>query len=56
MSIGKNTRKPVAAARAMPRTIDNAKSDMEAPAYNDSVAIAGLVLANYLVQGQSLKA
>ena len=44
MSIGKNTRKPVAAARAMPRTIDNAKSDMEAPAYNDSVAIAELRL------------
>ena len=44
MSIGKNTRKPVAAASAMPRTIDNAKSDMEALAYNNS-AIAGLALA-----------
>ena len=32
MSIGKNTRKPVAAASAMPRTIDSAKSDMEASA------------------------
>jgi hypothetical protein len=31
MSIGKNTRKPVAAASAMPRTIDKAKSDMKAP-------------------------
>jgi hypothetical protein len=31
MSIGKNTRNPVAAASAMPRTIDNAKSDMEPP-------------------------
>src|ERR1700733_9223545 len=28
MSIGRNTRKPVAAARATPRTMDNAKSDM----------------------------
>jgi hypothetical protein len=28
MSIGKNTRKPVAAANAMPRTIDNAKPDI----------------------------
>jgi hypothetical protein len=48
MSIGENTRKPVAAASAMPRTIDNAKSDIEAPAYpayNNS-AIAGLVLAD----------
>jgi hypothetical protein len=45
MSIGKNTRKPVAAASAMPKTIDNAKSDMEAQAYNNS-AIAGLVLAD----------
>jgi hypothetical protein len=33
MSVGENTRKPVAAASAMPRTIDNAKSDIEAPAY-----------------------
>jgi hypothetical protein len=31
MSIGKNTRKPVAAASAMPRTIDNAKSGIVAP-------------------------
>src|SRR5262249_57488198 len=29
MSIGKKTRKPVAAASAMPRTIDNAKSDVQ---------------------------
>src|SRR6516165_5128859 len=29
MSIGKNTRKPVAAASAMPRTIDNPKSDIQ---------------------------
>src|ERR1700677_529114 len=35
MSIGKNTRKPVAAARATPKTMDNAKSDMEA-AYNET--------------------
>src|ERR1700730_16906582 len=28
MSIGKNTRKPVAAASPMPRTIENATSDM----------------------------
>src|ERR1700677_397076 len=35
MSIGKNTRKPVAAARATPKTMDNAKSDMES-AYNET--------------------
>jgi hypothetical protein len=29
MSIGKNTRKPVAAASAMPRTMGKVKSDME---------------------------
>jgi hypothetical protein len=29
MSIGKNTRKPVAAASAIPRAIDSAKSGME---------------------------
>src|SRR5208337_3735922 len=29
MSIGKNTRKPVAAASPMPRTIDSATSDMD---------------------------
>ena len=58
MSIGRKTRKPVAAARATPRAIDNTKSDMRGRTYNESAAAApaGVVCNKTQLSGCKLSA